>query len=214
MTNTGRVQDYNLTYLDSINQKKIEQSETRYKKDSLKSFDTLSTRIETLLSSLEKTGTKKLDKDFVSAVKGLEKVSKSLQNIRVRSDSEIREALHALAYVLANLDIKPTVNVAAPKVEVKERDIDFKPLLDKLNTPYKAPDTLADYKAQDIIETDPNTQYIGFVNPTGRWYIIENNMLDGSLRYKFGKSGYANAWSTPTKHNYRRLNEAFNEVSA
>lgn len=134
-----------MSYLDSLNQKKAEQSDQKHKAESLKAFESLSGEIRTLLSSLEKTGSKTLDKDFVSAVKGLEKVASSLSDIKVTSDNDIKDAIRGLAYAFANLDLKPQVNVAPAKVEVNERPIDFKPVIDAIKKlDKKAPEVKID----------------------------------------------------------------------
>lgn len=134
-----------MSYLDEVNSKKADQAEAKFKQQSLESFDNLSTQIKTLLDSLEKTGAKTLDKDFIKAVKGLEKVSSSLSDIRVTSDDDIKQAIQTLAYVLANLDVKPTVNVPAPKVIVNEREISFAPLIKAINSiNVKAPEVKVD----------------------------------------------------------------------
>lgn len=124
-------------YLDELGRKKQEQAESKFKQDSLASFDNLATQVSTLLDSLDKTGVKRLDKEYIKAVKSLEKVLSAIKEVRVTADQDIKDAITGLAYVLANLDIKPTVNVPAPRVEVNERTIDFKPLIDavkKLDT--------------------------------------------------------------------------------
>lgn len=200
-----------MDYLKTLDKKKLDQSEAKDKAVSLKALNDLGEDIRTLLSSLEKTGAKTLDKDFVAAVKGLEKVAKSLSSIKVTSDEDIKQAIIGLTHVLANLDVKPQVHVAPAKVTVNEREIDFKPLIKEINKPVKT-SSLSEYKAQDINDEDPSIQYIGFVNPQGSWYIIENNLLDSSLRYKFGKSGYSTAWQKPQQHKYRLLNEAYSEI--
>src|SRR5690606_28491404 len=143
------------------------------------------------------------------AVKSLSNVADKIENIKVTSDSDIKTALRQLATALAQIDVRPVVNVPAPKIELKERDIDFKPLIDKLNTPVKVQAGVTDYKAQDLDElSDPNIQYVGFVGESGKWYIIENDTLQATLRYKFGKQGYVKGWGNRTKHTYKLYNEA------
>lgn len=202
-------------YLSKIKAGREESSRKKEDDEKLEAFTSLATEIRTLLGSLEKTGAKKLDKSLVDAIAKLDTIAKSMKEVRVTSDSDIKNALIIMARAIQGIEIKPVVNVPQAKVEVKEREIDFTPLIKKINkadNPQKTLLTLADYKAQDINEDDPNIQYIGFVNPRGGWYIIENNTLDNSLRYKFGKDKYPKAWRKPAEHKFKLLNEALNEV--
>lgn len=203
-----------MNYLDGVNEKKAHSQEQQHKQAVLDAFNGLSKEIRDLLASLEKTSAKTVDKDFVASVKSLGEVARKLENVRVTSDGDIKQALNALAAAFSRLDVRPVVNVPAPKVEITEREIDFKPLLDKLNTPVKVQDKVTDYKAQDLDdeESNQNIQYLGFVDPTGRWYIIENDLLMNTLRYKFGKRGYSKGWSGRAKHAYKLYNEAVNEI--
>ena len=86
--------------------------------------------------------------------------------------------------------------------------IDLKPLTDTLESHFKD-DTidLNNYRAQDI-KDDGDTQYIGFTNVKGEWYIVENKTRKNQLRYKFGKSGYAKAWREAETYTYTLLYEA------
>lgn len=203
-----------MNYLDEVNEKKAHNQEQQHKQAVLDAFNGLSKEIRDLLSSLEKTSAKTVDKDFVASVKSLGGVARKLENVKVTSDDDIKQALNALAAAFSRLDVRPVVNVPAPKVEITEREIDFKPLLDKLNTPVKVQDKVTDYKAQDLDdeESNQNIQYLGFVDPTGKWYIIENDLLMNTLRYKFGKRGYSKGWSGRAKHAYTLYNEAVNEI--
>lgn len=70
---------------------------------------------------------------------------------------------------------------------------------------------LDDYRAHDIIN-DGDIQYIGFVDIEGSWYIIENKVTENSLRYVFGKSGYAEAFAKAGSYKYKLLSEAVNAL--
>lgn len=104
-----------------------------------------------------------------------------------------------------------------PKIEVKPTSVnippvDFTPLIDALKPAEQTKEIeLEDYKAQDIAGDDV-FQYVGFVRPDGGWYIVENDMDGGSLRYKFGSRGYATAWKKYTNQSYKLLNEAIREI--
>lgn len=122
-----------MDYLQKVNDKKAAALENNHKKAVVASFDNLSSSIRELLESLEKTGAKRLDKDFISSVRGLEKVSKTLSSIKIEADQDIKSGLRVLATVLKGLDTKPVVNVSPAQVNVQERDVDFSPLIKVLN---------------------------------------------------------------------------------
>lgn len=123
-----------MDYLATLDKKKSDQSQAKQHKEGIAAFETLAGELRTLLSSLDKTGAKKLDKDFIAAVGKLSKVVDAIGNIRVSSDDEIRKALDTLSIVLRTMDIKPTVNVAPTPVTVEEREIDLQPLIKVLKT--------------------------------------------------------------------------------
>lgn len=108
--------------------------------------------------------------------------------------------------------ISSSTPIFDPKVEAT---VDLTPvskvLRDHLNRPVEKAVTLDGYKAQDL-STEGSTQYVGFVNPDGVWYIIENDMEGNSLRYVFGKSDYKKAWDNHTGKVYKLLNEAINAI--
>lgn len=201
-------------YLETVKNKRQISSQSKTEQDKLEAFTTLAQEIRSLLTSLETAGAKQLDKKVVEAIARLDKIVNSISTVKVTSDQDIKTALLYMAEAIRQIDVKPVINLPPPKVELKEREIDFQPIIEQLgkHKPSKALLTLSDYKAQDMNELDPNIQYIGFVNPAGRWYIIENNTLDNTLRYKFGRSGYPTAWKKPQSLNYKLLNEAVREA--
>jgi hypothetical protein len=130
--------------------------------------------------------------------------------------ASMAKTLKKLSASVDAIDVRPVVHVDAPQVTVKAPKVDLQPLQDTLQK-YMQPDDagidLDDYRAQDITNSG-DTQYIGFVNPTGGWYIIENKTRDNSLRYLFGTGNYIEAFAEASSYNYLLLNEAVNAVSA
>lgn len=117
-----------------------------------------------------------------------------------------------------NIEVNPVVNIAAPKITIPETKIDLSPLQATLEHYFSEEETeekinLDDYRAQDIDNTNPNIQYIGFLNPSGNWYIIENDVLSNRMRYLFGKDDYEGSFSNASLHIYSLLNEAVNALS-
>lgn len=123
-----------MSYLDTLNTKRQENQRKVEQEASTTAVQGLASEIRTLLNSLEKTGTKKLDEDFINAVKNLGVIADSLKSVRVTSDSDIRTALEKLASALAQIDTKPVVNLPQPKVTVVEKELDLKPITDAIKT--------------------------------------------------------------------------------
>lgn len=202
-----------MPYLDTIKEKRQGEADASSQQAFVNSITQVSADIRELLASLETSGAKKLDTKVVEAIGSLNSIVGALQNVVVREDQDMKAALANIADILETMDIKPIVNVKAPQVTVQERKIDFDPLIAALNSESSSDDDpLATYKAQDINSDDPHVQYVGFVNPSGNWYIIENNDITNSLRYKFGKKGYAKAFKDAAKLNYKLYSEAIREI--
>lgn len=200
-----------MAYLDTINEKRQEKSKADEQRAFVDSISAVSTDVRELLASLETSGAKKLDKKVVDAISALGTLVEALKTVKIENDSDTKEALANIAGILSRINVQPIVNVEAPQVTVQERKIDFDPLIEALNKPETSDDDpLVRYKAQDINNDDPHTQYVGFINPEGEWYIIENNDESNSLRYVFGKKGYIRAFKDASKLNYKLYSEAIN----
>lgn len=72
---------------------------------------------------------------------------------------------------------------------------------------------LATYRAQDIDEADPDSQFIGFMNLEGYWYIMKNDTKNNTLRYHFGYGNYENAWGIAPALDYLPLESAIKSIS-
>lgn len=160
---------------------------------------------------LTKLDDKTTDTDMQNSLLELKDLLTSMQK-----DSKVSNpAFSKLQNSIDNLEVNPVVNVAAPKVTVQPTPVDFKPLQDSLKE-YMDSDSdtldLSCYRAQDLLNSG-DTQYVGFVNPQGNWYIIENLTKQNSLRYVFGNTDYTKAWEDAPSHVYSLLNEAINALS-
>jgi len=124
---------------------------------------------------------------------------------------ELIPYLEDVARAVKAINISPNVTVTPSKVDLSGLE---KTLKEALSTPEAEGIDLDDYRAHDIDNTDPNIQYIGFVDESGAWYIMENNSLENSLRYKFGKGKYQTAWPKAATFGYLILSEAVREVQA
>ena len=72
---------------------------------------------------------------------------------------------------------------------------------------------LDDFRPQDI-KDDGDTQYIGFENPDGKWYIIENDTKSSSMRYVFGVKNYKSSFKKAGTWEYKTLSEAIRALQA
>lgn len=165
---------------------------------------------DTIMAKLADTtaddGTKKMLTDLLSAINSLKSDVQSNPN---------EDILQNIKQAIDSMDIQPVVKVAAPKVNVAAPEVNLKPLQDTLDKFLQLPDDKVDldcYRPQDI-NNDGNTQYIGFVNADGGWYIIENLTKKNQLRYLFGNSGYTAAFDNAASHEYMLLNEAIDALS-
>lgn len=205
-----------MAYLENIKEKRLSQAELKKQQDFINSLSSVSTDVRELLASLETSGAKKLDKKVVDAIASLGSIVEAIKQVTIANDDEVKAALKTIAVILKGMDIRPMVTV-------NEKNVDFDPLIQAIERssqkvePEKEltdDDPLAGYKAQDINDDDPHTQYVGFVRADGAWYIIENNDTTNTLRYKFGIKNYSRNFKDCNKLSYKLYSEAINEVSA
>lgn len=186
--------------------------------DLIKKMDDVSDQLQTSIQSLNNS---KHDAQEITELKSLYLALTQLKTAITSSNGDLKEVVTKLITELTQtvhaLEIKPVVNVPVPQVTVDIPEVDLKPLQDTLEGYFKAPEIehgidLECYRAQDISESG-DMQYVGFVNPDGSWYIIENDMKANSIRYVFGNKGYAKAFKKASSYQYFLLNEAIDALS-
>lgn len=156
--------------------------------------------------------TTKATKDQLDSLEKLRSVIAELENSGKQADNEQKSLLKELIHSVKALEMAPTVNVAAQKAPSIVNKVDFSPLqetLQELLTPEDTRTDLSRYRAQDIRDSG-DIQYVGFVNPEGNWYIIENQTKKNQLRYLFGGKDYAKHFKKAGSYVYRLMNEAIN----
>lgn len=163
--------------------------------------------------------TTKATKTQLESLEKLRSVISQLKDSEHTANDELKSLVRDLIASVKALEMAPQVSVPAPTVNIPEQkapkvtvDVDLDPLeatLRELLTPPEARLDLSSYRAQDIKE-DGDTQYVGFVNPEGKWYIIENQTKKNQLRYVFGSKDYATHFKKAGSYVYRLLNEAIN----
>lgn len=132
--------------------------------------------------------------------KGMENIVTAVNNIKI---PEIPEQKPIPA---------PIVNVPkqpAPIVNVPQAD--FSPITEAIAGLKEEKGIDLDcYRAHDL--KDGDIQYIGFLNPDGDWYIIENDVKKNALRYVFGTGNYTQAFKKAASYKYELLSEAINAI--
>jgi hypothetical protein len=186
-------------------------------------YSDLGDKIEQLITKFE-TSFKQLDTSDNDAeeIKQLQALNTALKEFMAayRADSTAdTKADKALLAAVKAINIKPVVNVPVPKITVPEAKVDLSPLQAILERYFSEEESegkveLDDFRAQDIDNTNPDMQYVGFVAPNGNWYIIENDVKGNRMRYIFGSSGYEEAFTKASMYTYSLLNEAIHALTA
>lgn len=149
-------------------------------------------------------------KDFNNKLSKLvEYVDKMTSNAIKIQDKQSKDTEQSLKYLTDNFkipELKPIV-VPAPIVNVESQDLtSITMAIDSLKD---SGIDLSNYRACDIRNED-DTQYIGFENQDGKWYIIESKR--NKLRYIFGNDNYAKAFIKAPSFKYELLSEAINAL--
>lgn len=176
----------------------------------------LGTKITNVLEAF-KNDTTSADK-LAQIAEDFKKLSLSVNKSADEQSKRVVSALNEVAGSIKALEMPqtpPLPAIPAPIVKVQERKIDFSPLQATIREAMApvgvAQETgldLDSYRAQDIDNSERDTQYIGFLNPQGDWYIIENRVKDNTLRYVFGRGNYREAFAKAGSYQYLILSEA------
>lgn len=173
--------------------------------------------------------------ETIEAIGELKEALDSSVNAITTLDKNIDKSLAQVIAALKKLNMSPVINTPAPVVEITEKSIDFTPFQNMIrdallhrpeivvSTPevieadevVVVPDRfdLSRYRAQDLRDSGDSLQYIGFINPEGCWYIIENNISNNSMRYVFGSKAYTKHFKNAASWEYRILSEAIDAAS-
>jgi hypothetical protein len=213
-----------VNYLDTIKDKRTAQSD---KDDLQKSMQELSRVLSVSNSQAPKDFSSKVDelsKSILLAFKELkndtlnsdkidvlkQEYKNLASNIIKANDEQYKATQKSLKDVLSTFkasELSPTVNVSAPIVNVPEND--FSALEIAIRDLKEDEDIdLDSYKAHDIKDVE-DVQYIGFIHPSGAWYIVENQVESGKLRYLFGTSKYATHFRSAPTYKYQTIDKAY-----
>lgn len=206
--------------VDSINKMNLTSfiaSKETWFSDLVDALFTLSKRMSAVAQDFDGNGVKSIEKSLSTAATRLEQAVTKIKTVKVETDDDVKTVLNGLREAIESFDYSPTVNVPAPNVTVTAPEVDLKPLqksMDSYFTPRTDVVDLSRYRAQDMDEMEQGTQFVGFVNPEGAWYILKSVEEDNTLRYKFGKDKYPRAWERVSTFKYKLLNEAADEIQA
>lgn len=178
--------------------------------------DKLKEMVDSFSATVARLDSSDMDKQELTSLKALQTGLQDLKQavINAKGDnSDVVAAIRAL-----KLDVAaPVVNVPQPKVTVQSAPVDLKPLQATLEQYFTHEDVATEdttidlecYRAQDIIDSG-DMQYVGFQNPDGNWYIIENDIKGNKMRYVFGSKNYAAAFKKAPTYQYQLLDKAIN----
>lgn len=178
-------------------------------KITVKGVDAIAQAVDNLTSAAASTTTdtavlSKAVQELSVAVKSLPKPT---DKVTVTNQPDYSKDFKALQQAVSGIDVRPQVNVQGTKVSVPE--LNLAPITDAVKGTMRQ--DLSEYKAQDLTGDD-NFQYVGFLSPGGGWYILENDIQGGTLRYKFGEKNYKSNWRSYMSHPYKLLSEAIREI--
>lgn len=169
-----------------------------------KKMSELGDKIESVLNEFKNDSKSKYSEE-------LQKITSEIRNLATYNVKVNKEQAENISTILGNVikafekikmptipDIKPVVNV--PKN-------DFSPIAKAIESLKVEKTDISDYMAHDLMERD-GIQYVGFVNPSGSWMIIENDINVNKMRYVFGNGNYEDAFKKAGSYQYTILSEA------
>lgn len=126
----------------------------------------------------------------------------------------------AVIQAIKGLKLDPVINLPEPRVTVQAAGVDLSPLQDTIREVMGPRDSstepdrfdLSRYRAMDIKEGE-QVQYVGFMNPEGAWYIIENDLRNDTMRFVFGRTYYARHFKNAASFQYQLLNKAIQSAT-
>lgn len=168
--------------------------------------------------TISKLNSSEHDSQEIAQLKQFSKTLNDYITLQKTANGTSEKNIKALLTAIHSLKLSPSITVPEPKVMVTTQNIDLKPLQDTIKEYFVTEDAedsldLSCYRAQDINNNNPKLQYIGFMNPEGNWYIIENDMGRNTLRYVFGNDNYESSFKRAASYSYSLLNEAIHALS-
>ncbi len=176
--------------------------------------DRLQAMVKTMADAVSAIDARKELRDFKQEMSRLRTLAaQALEETKKQLREDARRHTELVSAVKA-VQTGPEVTVQVPEIQMPEIpapvvNIPSVPVAPVPVMEVEPPDRfdLNRYRAQDISESG-DKQYIGFVNPEGNWYIIENDVNGTSMRYVFGASGYTRHFRQASSYKYKVLHRA------
>lgn len=228
-----------MPYLDDVTAKRTNQAQQRKESEEL---DTMLTEMKKMqLASLMGSGKstviltdqtdlgdklKEMNDKVVKAIEAIEKPEFSAPDaVTVINQVDNTKELKDLLQAIKALKLDTVVNNPEPKVTVNTAALNLQPLQATIREALSTRESivvehntnidrydLSRYRAVDI-KDGTDTQYVGFVNPEGNWYIIENKVRENSMRFVFGTSGYSKHFKSAGQYSYQLLDKAIKSAT-
>lgn len=159
-------------------------------------------KIHTALNTIEDNFTKAIEDNTdknreINNDKFIELKSEieAIQN-KLHEGIELKD-LQDIITKIAEIKVNPIINIPAPVSNVENKIV--------------VQDWKKEFMFSDSDKTDTTT-YVGFVNPSGGWYIerVTKSKSSDKARFVFGRSDYVSNWGKRLKQDYKLLFEVFN----
>jgi hypothetical protein len=118
--------------ISRIKDKRQAQTDAKEKQALVDSLESVSSDVRELLASLETSGAKKLDRQVVSSIAYLGSLVEAIRTIKISNDDETKKALREIANILEKINVQPVVKVSPTPVNITEKEVDFKPVVDAI----------------------------------------------------------------------------------
>lgn len=151
---------------------------------------TMHLKLTNLVKEKETEATDRNSDQFMQLKNSIGELSQALSGGIEKSDIE------KIVEKISAIEFNPKINVPTPIANVNNKIV--------------VQDWRKDYIFSDSDKTKSVT-YVGFVSPTGSWYIERVNKSETSdkARFVFGSSDYVSNWGSRLKLNYKLLFEAY-----
>lgn len=232
-----------MNYIEQVNQKRQSQADQR-QTAALVSAARANNKPTILLtdstdlgSHISKLGDKIIDvleavKDDKSTKAQIDRINNMTDEFRELVDTVRSAQSYQTERIIAAVnDLKQTVSkqkpvvVPAPAVSLQEKEVDLDSVVAAINrlektlkpkpaAAVKQELDLSRFKAHDLTDGPDNNQYIGFMDASGNWYIMQHDPTENRDRYYFGRESYDQAWDDKYALDYRVLSEAIRALSA
>lgn len=186
--------------------KLLSEANSQAPKDFTDKVDQLSKNILSALSAFKDDKTVSNQIDTLSSE--FKQIAILLSKYNKDNTASLTDALDKMADSIQTIKDTPVI--------IKGSDINIAPLEKAITQAISSIDNsqpliLDNFRPHDQRD-DGDMQYFGFVNPEGKWYILENDVKGNSFRYVFGNKNYKSSFRKAASWEYKLLSEAINAI--